>query len=110
MNCASRGLEPSEALHDRALHDRHIAGSLEDPHTSPVAGQLGYVPAPVVSTARTGWLRAWSPAIPVTAKDPRAAWEFVSWAVSKGYLKLYGERLGWVRVPPGSRLSTYKMP
>lgn len=87
-----------------------LAGSLEDPHTSTVAGQLGYVPAPVVSTACTGWLWAWSLAIPVTAEDPQAAWEFVSWATSKGYLKLYGERLGWVRVPPGSRLSTYTMP
>ncbi|MET9972017.1 extracellular solute-binding protein, partial [Streptomyces sp. NPDC006356] len=87
-----------------------LAGSLEDPHSSEVAGELGYAPAPVVSTASSGWLWAWSLAIPVTAKNPRAAWEFVSWATSKGYLKLYGERLGWVRVPPGGRLSTYELP
>jgi sorbitol/mannitol transport system substrate-binding protein len=87
-----------------------LAGSLEDPNNSKVAGQLGYAPAPVESTASSGWLWAWSLAIPVTAKDPQAAWEFVSWATSKGYVKLYGERLGWVRVPPGGRLSTYDLP
>lgn len=87
-----------------------FASSLEDPKNSEVAGRLGYAPAPVVNTASSGWMWAWSLAIPITAKDHEAAWEFVSWATSKGYLKLYGERLGWVRVPPGSRLSTYKLP
>ncbi|KMS73136.1 sugar ABC transporter substrate-binding protein [Streptomyces viridochromogenes] len=87
-----------------------LAGSLEDPKTSEVAGRLGYAPAPVECTASSGWLWAWSLAIPVTAKDPQAAWEFVSWATSKRYPKLYGERLGWVRVPPGGRLSTYRLP
>ncbi|MFG2550928.1 ABC transporter substrate-binding protein [Streptomyces sp. NPDC048581] len=87
-----------------------LAGSLEDPKTSKVAGRLGYAPAPVVSTPNSGWLWAWSLAIPITAKEPKVAREFVSWATSKRYLKLYGERLGWVRVPPGSRLSTYRLP
>jgi sorbitol/mannitol transport system substrate-binding protein len=36
-------------------------------------------------------------------------WKFVSWATSKEYIRLVGERLGWARVPPGSRLSTYKL-
>ncbi|MGW0737818.1 ABC transporter substrate-binding protein [Streptomyces sp. NPDC002851] len=87
-----------------------LAGSLEDPKNSKVAGKLGYAPAPVVKTENSGWLSSWSLAIPVTAKHPDAAWEFASWATSKGYLKRYGDRLGWVRVPPGSRLSTYKLP
>ncbi|WP_328883930.1 ABC transporter substrate-binding protein [Streptomyces sp. NBC_00299] len=87
-----------------------LAGSLEDPNSSKVAGRLGYAPAPVLSTASSGWLWSWSLAIPVTSKNPQAAWEFVSWATSKGYPRLYGERLGWVRVPPGSRLSTYQLP
>jgi sorbitol/mannitol transport system substrate-binding protein len=83
------------------------AGSLEDPKVSKVVGKNGYAAAPVMETKWSGWLWAWSLAIPTTAKDPDAAWEFVSWATSKEYIRLVGERLGWTRVPPGSRLSTY---
>lgn len=36
--------------------------------------------------------------------------EFVSWATSKEYINLVGEELGWSRVPPGSRASTYEIP
>jgi ABC-type sugar transport system, periplasmic component len=86
------------------------ASSLEDPKTSKVAGKVGYVPAPVVETDHAGWLWAWSLAIPNTSKNKDAAWEFVSWATSKDYMKLVGEELGWTRVPPGSRLSTYEIP
>src|SRR6266498_1490973 len=86
------------------------AGSLEDPSTSKVAGKMGYVLAPVVKTQNAGWLWAWALAIPNTSKNKDAAWDFVSWATSKGYLKLAGQRLGWARVPPGSRLSTYQIP
>src|SRR6266542_2345139 len=86
------------------------AGSLEDPSTSKVAGKMGYVPAPVVKTQNAGWLWAWSLAIPNTSKNKDAAWDFVSWATSKGYLNLVGQKLGWARVPPGSRLSTYQIP
>jgi sorbitol/mannitol transport system substrate-binding protein len=86
------------------------AGSLEDPKVSKVVGKNGYVAAPVMDTKWSGWLWAWSLAIPTTAKDPSAAWQFVSWATSKQYIRMVGEKLGWTRVPPGSRLSTYKIP
>src|SRR5918992_2208737 len=86
------------------------AGSLEDPEVSTVVGKNGYAPAPVMETEWSGWLWAWSLAIPKTAKDPDAAWEFLSWATSKEYIRMVGERLGWERVPPGSRLSTYEIP
>ena len=86
------------------------AGSLEDPEVSNVVGKNGYAPAPVMETPWSGWLWAWSLAIPKTAKDPDAAWEFISWATSKEYIRMVGERLGWERVPPGSRLSTYDIP
>jgi sorbitol/mannitol transport system substrate-binding protein len=86
------------------------AGSLEDPKVSKVVGKNGYAPAPVMETDWSGWLWAWSLAIPKTAKDPDAAWEFVSWATSKEYIRMVGETLGWERVPPGSRLSTYEIP
>jgi sorbitol/mannitol transport system substrate-binding protein len=86
------------------------AGSLEDPKVSQVVGKNGYAPAPVEETDWSGWLWAWSLAIPKTARDPDAAWEFLSWATSKEYIRMVGERLGWERVPPGSRLSTYEIP
>ena len=86
------------------------AGPLEDPEVSKVVGKNGYAPAPVEETDWSGWLWAWSLAIPKTAKDPDAAWEFVSWATSKEYIRMVGEDLGWERVPPGSRLSTYEIP
>jgi sorbitol/mannitol transport system substrate-binding protein len=86
------------------------AGSLEDSKVSKVVGKNGYAPAPVMETDWSGWLWAWSLAIPKTAKDPDAAWKFISWATSKEYIRMVGERLGWERVPPGSRLSTYKIP
>jgi sorbitol/mannitol transport system substrate-binding protein len=86
------------------------AGSLEDSKVSKVVGKNGYVAAPVMDTKWSGWLWAWSLAIPTTAKDPDAAWTFVSWATSKQYIRMVGERLGWTRVPPGSRLSTYQIP
>jgi sorbitol/mannitol transport system substrate-binding protein len=85
------------------------AGSLEDPKVSKVVGKNGYVAAPVMETKWSGWLWAWSLAIPTTAKDPDAAWKFLSWATSKEYIRMVGERVGWTRVPPGSRLSTYRI-
>lgn len=92
-------------------YDATVFGSvLEDVNESKVAGRLGYTPAPVMKTEDAGWLWAWSLAIPSTSKNPDAAWEFASWATSKDYLKLVGLKLGWVRVPPGSRVSTYQLP
>lgn len=86
------------------------AGSLESEDLSEVAGNVGYVHAPTVKTEESGWMWSWNLAIPETSKKKDAAWEFVSWATSKDYMKLVGEELGWSRVPPGSRLSTYEIP
>ncbi|WP_162231647.1 ABC transporter substrate-binding protein [Allosalinactinospora lopnorensis] len=86
------------------------AGSLEDPDSSSVAGDIGYAPAPVAETDHAGWLWAWALAIPSTSTDADAAWEFASWATSKEYIQLVGEELGWEQVPPGSRTSTYELP
>jgi sorbitol/mannitol transport system substrate-binding protein len=86
------------------------AGTLEDPSSSNVVGKIGYVPAPVEKTAASGWLYSWSLAIPKTSAHKSAAWQFMSWATSKSYIKLVGEKLGWSRVPPGSRYSTYELP
>jgi sorbitol/mannitol transport system substrate-binding protein len=85
------------------------AGSLEDP-SSPVAGKIGYVPAPVVKTETSGWLYAWSWAIEKASDHQENAWKFVSWASSKAYEDLVGRKLGWARVPAGKRASTYTNP
>jgi sorbitol/mannitol transport system substrate-binding protein len=86
------------------------AGSVENPEASTVVGQSGYVFAPVKETDASGWLWAWALAIPETSQSQDAAWEFVNWATSKEYIRLVGEELGWERVPPGSRVSTYEIP
>jgi sorbitol/mannitol transport system substrate-binding protein len=81
---------------------------LEDPKTYPeLQGKIGYLPAPIVDKPNSGWLYTWSLGIPKGAKNPDGAWKFISWMTSKDYMKLVGEKLGWARVPPGSRTSTY---
>lgn len=81
---------------------------LEDPKEYPdLVGKIGYLPAPIVEKPNSGWLYTWALGIPKAAKNPDGAWKFISWMTSKEYMKLVGERLGWARVPPGSRVSTY---
>lgn len=92
-------------------YDASVAASiLEDPNSSGVAGKMGYVHAPVVDTDESGWLWSWNLAIPQTTKNYDAALTFVKWATSKEYQQLVGETLGWTRVPPGARNSTYEIP
>ena len=86
------------------------AGTLEDPNASKVSGKVGYVYAPVNKTEYSGWLWTWAWAMPKTTKKADAAWKFISWATSKDYEKLVGEKLGWSRVPSGKRTSTYSIP
>ncbi len=81
---------------------------LEDPKTYPdLVGKIGYLPAPIAEKPNSGWLYTWALGIPKAAKNPEGAWKFISWMTSKDYMKLVGENLGWARVPPGSRTSTY---
>lgn len=92
-------------------YDASVAASiLEDPETSAVAGKMGYAHAPVNKTDESGWLWSWNLAIPATTKNAEAATDFVKWATSKDYQRLVGEELGWTRVPPGARTSTYEIP
>ncbi|MGW0494266.1 ABC transporter substrate-binding protein [Streptomyces sp. NPDC003007] len=86
------------------------AGSLEDPASSKIAGNVGYAYAPTVKTDSSGWLWAWSWAMPKTTKNADAASQFMLWASSKKYENLVGEKLGWARVPAGKRASTYEIP
>jgi len=85
------------------------AGSLESAQ-SPVKGKIGYAAAPVVDTASSGWLYAWSWAIQQASSRKDNAWKFISWASSKQYEKLVGSQLGWAKVPSGKRSSTYRYP
>ena len=97
--------------HAAMWYDATVAASLlEDPKSSKVVGKNGYAPAPVKDTKWSGWLWAWSLAMPSTSQKKDAAWKFMSWATSKDYIKLVGQQLGWARVPPGSRQSTYQIP
>jgi sorbitol/mannitol transport system substrate-binding protein len=83
---------------------------LEDPESSNVVGKVGYAMAPMVEKPNSGWLYTWSLGIPKSSDKKDAAWKFISWMTDKNYIKLVGEELGWARVPPGSRLSTYEIP
>lgn len=86
------------------------AGSVESPDLSDVAGHVGYAHAPVNKTEESGWMFSWNLAVPESSQNKDAAWEFMNWATSKDYISLVGEELGWSRVPPGSRQSTYEIP
>ncbi|MFE4410009.1 ABC transporter substrate-binding protein [Streptomyces sp. NPDC056821] len=85
------------------------AGSLEA-DGSPVKGKIGYAPAPVEKTDGSGWLYTWAWGIQKASKNSENAWKFISWASSKDYEKLAGEKAGWSNVPAGKRASTYDIP
>ncbi|MFI5756369.1 ABC transporter substrate-binding protein [Streptomyces sp. NPDC051569] len=85
------------------------AGSLEA-KGSPVAGKIGYVPAPVDKTDSSGWLYTWAWGMQKASTKTDSAWKFISWASSEKYEKLVGEKVGWANVPAGKRASTYANP
>ncbi len=91
-------------------YDATVAAGLLEADDSPVKGLNNFALAPVKETAASGWLWAWSLAIPQNAPDPDTAWEYVSWATSAQYINEAGENLagGWAAVPPGTRASTYE--
>jgi len=85
------------------------AGTLEDPKKSLEAGKIGFAYAPIQKTPKgSHWLWAWSLAVEGASKNKAAAAEFITWATSGQYLNLVGSTNGWVNVPPGTRVSTYK--
>ncbi len=86
------------------------ASVIDDPKSSPIAGKLGFAPAPVDMTQNSGWLWSWALSIESSSKHKSAAWTYISWATSKQYIQYAGQQLGWASVPPGSRYSTYSNP
>ncbi|MEM7338090.1 MAG: sugar ABC transporter substrate-binding protein [Actinomycetota bacterium] len=93
-------------------YDATVAAGILEADDSPVQGLNDFALAPTNVTDASGWLWAWTLAIPVSTSDQDAAWEFVSWATSQAYIEAAGENLpgGWAAVPPGTRQSTYDNP
>lgn len=106
--CLSQYLNGDVAM----WYDATVAAGLLEADDSDVKGLNGYALAPTTVTDSSGWLWAWSLAIPQNAPDPDTAWEYVSWATSADYIAAAGEALpgGWAAVPPGTRQSTYDRP
>jgi sorbitol/mannitol transport system substrate-binding protein len=84
------------------------AGFLADPKSSQVVGKIGYALAPTEgSTNGSAWLYTWALGIVSSSKHQKEAFEFIRWATSKDYVDLVGKTEGPVRIPPGTRISTY---
>jgi sorbitol/mannitol transport system substrate-binding protein len=87
------------------------AGLLTDPKTSKAAKDIGFAYAPTeVTPLGSHWLWSWSLAIESSSKNKDAAFQFLTWATSKDYIKLVAAKNGWASVPPGTRISTYQNP
>jgi sorbitol/mannitol transport system substrate-binding protein len=87
------------------------AGMVSDPKKSQVADKVGFTAAPHQVTERgAGWFWSWALGIPSSTKQADVAKNFVTWATSKDYVRLVGEKQGWILAPPGTRESTYANP
>ena len=87
------------------------AGRVFDPKQSKVADKIAFASAPIAVTPNgASWSWSWNLAIPATSTKVEAAKSFLKWATSKDYIKLVGEKEGWVSLPPGTRKSTYDLP
>jgi sorbitol/mannitol transport system substrate-binding protein len=91
-------------------YDATVAASTIDASPSPIAGKLGFAPAPVDKTSSAGWLWSWALAQESSSKNKSAAWQFMDWATSKTYIAFDASKNGWASVPPGTRTSTYQNP
>lgn len=87
------------------------AGRVYDPKQSKVADKIAFTRAPInVTPNGSSWSWSWNLAIPTSSTKEEAAKSFIKWATSKQYVKMVGEKEGWVAVPPGTRKSTYDLP
>ena len=93
-------------------YDATVAAGLLEASDSPVKGKNGFAMAPTVNTPASGWLWAWSLAIPKSNPNPDLAWQYISFATGPDYLKEAGSRIdgGWAAIPPATRKSTYEIP
>ncbi|MBE9607234.1 sugar ABC transporter substrate-binding protein [Acetobacteraceae bacterium H6797] len=82
-----------------------------NPRESGVADKMGYMASPVADWQNGAkWLWSWVFSIPETSRKKEAALRFATWATSKEYIRMAGEQAGWVRIPQGTRVSTYQLP
>ncbi len=87
------------------------ATTVFDPKISSVAGVTGYTDGPRGRYAGgSRWFWSWALAIPYVSKSQDLALKFLTWATSKDYINLVGNMKGWLKVPPGTRASTYTNP
>jgi sorbitol/mannitol transport system substrate-binding protein len=93
-------------------YDATVAAGYLEASDSPVKGKNGFAFAPVNKTKSSGWLWTWALAIPKSSPNPSDAWKYIAWATGPQYLKAAGARVkgGWAAIPPGTRLSTYRIP
>jgi sorbitol/mannitol transport system substrate-binding protein len=91
-------------------YDSTVSAGTLQASDSKVRGKIGYALAPTVKKGNAGWLWAWALAIEASSKYKQEAFQFLTWATSKDYIRLIGESVGWARVPPGTRVSTYANP
>jgi len=93
-------------------YDATVAAGFLEASDSPVKGKNGYAFAPHFKTPSTGWLWTWALAIPKSSPDPSDAWKYIAWATGPQYLKAAGPLVkgGWASIPPGTRVSTYRIP
>jgi sorbitol/mannitol transport system substrate-binding protein len=93
-------------------YDATVAAGLLEAQDSPVKGKNGYAFAPVFKTKASGWLWTWALAIPKSAPDAASAWKYIAFATGAQYIKAAGTKTkgGWAAIPPGTRLSTYRIP
>ncbi len=93
-------------------YDATVAAGTLEASDSPVKGKNGFAFAPVYKTKSSGWLWSWALAIPKSSPDPSDAWKYIAFATGKQYLRAAGPLVkgGWASIPPGTRLSTYRIP
>ncbi|MBR7827321.1 sugar ABC transporter substrate-binding protein [Actinospica sp. MGRD01-02] len=91
-------------------YDATVGASTVDASGSPIAGDVGFAPAPVDKTKSSGWLWTWALALESSSKHQSAAEQFMNWATSKQYIAYDASKNGWAAVPPGTRTSTYQNP
>ncbi|MBB4112784.1 sorbitol/mannitol transport system substrate-binding protein [Rhizobium sp. BK226] len=85
------------------------AGFLADPKSSQVVDKIGYALAPTEGSKNgSAWLYTWALGIVSSSKHPDDAFKFIRWATSKQYIDLVAKTEGPVRIPPGTRRSTYE--
>lgn len=87
------------------------AGTFASSADSKVKGKIGYAMSPTaVKKENTQTIGGWGIGITTTSKHKDEALKFLTWATSKDYVKLVGEKKGWASAPSGTRKSTYELP